>query len=519
MLAVSFFSSFATVYIIDPSIKEFFLGKGDESVQVLLQIDAQPSNDSDIKNERDASSKNHNESLSQAEKLETTFIATGINVIIVIVTIWAGLNIINALTKSDIADIENKAKNFEEYRKQTEIEVTNLKQQISRNEFIRLLLEETDSSSIYVYELMMNTDIPFDLMPDLIKLESYYIASNKINDSINEDNNELSKTINKGLNIVDNLTRLNSIDDDIRKYLMLRKAQLCFNMGYANERYISAQEKYEAFYNAQKILFAICKSWNIQLPSCSINPDDNTKLRNIMDKYNDKNKFLGAYFSNMIGESCSKIVQIYENNNIELYDETIESVASKALLYCTFSTVLINDYTVYEVYFRNRGCAYERYEMLLKEDFKFEETILECYYESYRRMTRDTNIKPYRIRNVYSVILCYYDKICDAIKNDNIKLDERTIKKYADYINKYWIISEKAIIHRPQFIDFYYYRGKLLTFLIWLHSNNMDVFKQINISMDYNGINIEIEKIKYTMMLMVNEKEEKYKRFEDFLNN
>ena len=58
MLAVSFFSSFATVYIIDPSIKEFFLGKGDESVQVLLQIDAQPSNDSDIKNERDASSKN-----------------------------------------------------------------------------------------------------------------------------------------------------------------------------------------------------------------------------------------------------------------------------------------------------------------------------------------------------------------------------------------------------------------------------------------------------------------------------
>lgn len=477
--------------------------------------------------------------MSSSEKIEASFLSTGFNVIIIIITIWAGLNIVNAITKNDLEDIADKVKKIDNEIDDMNAHIDSLKMKLAKNEVLKYLIRDSDIPSKRIYDIIDNTEISAEEAEVLLKIEIDYSLINELHDSSLKDNKELIEKACVLKSTIDNFMEKYSHNNDIILYCKYRLASILFYMGYDEPLLV---DKYKSFDQAQKMYLECAQLLNIELPFyLNYYKPKNKDFRFSSFSFteidcSENDAMLKVFFSNVIGESNSKILHTYimgidklsnknkgnDNNHDAITlcsmigKPLIEDYVNKALFYCSFAAWTARNTKYNEVYFRNKGCAYERASMINNRKFEYAEIIINCYLEAFNRSLNDNSIKTYRVRNIYFCLLNYYDKIlCQCFDSNGVH--PRIKGMLPDCLYNYWHFSKKAILEFPRHTDFYIFRSNLIKFII----ENYDIIEHISdgkLPIQRNEIIIEADNLLYNLAIIGFSDTEIYDSLKEYKN-
>lgn len=434
----------------------------------------------------------NNEAISFSSIAEGSLLATGLAIIGVAVSVWAGLNIANSIERKEIEEIrENVKKNDEIIKKYNDMMKNNLALlNIKTDEaytndketFLQeLLATDTDITNRFFYEAFMREDSKKINYSELIYIERIFKQVLELH-----KNNEKDRRI---IEITDAaLTRISEMykrDKDKYKYLSIpivklfiiyRKADLKFYKGYAESKsnvyqlYISSATTYENYSD----------SFGAIIPDFISGFDLNYKAYPINDsKYNID---MSIYFLNAIGEAYSKIadnkkhiINVIANNRKTISEEDVLACAEKAIFYCGYAVnwmEKVEGACKREVYYRNLGCAYERLDKVKDEDIvgNHAKEIFDNYKKAlFTVITTDKiNTKGY---NAYYALLSYFEKYFRYItqyNNNSSKTIEDSFKRLGDitfdsnsleYLKEYGKISSIAFDNKKYIPLYHKYIG------------------------------------------------------------
>lgn len=365
-----------------------------------------------------------------AGSVEGSLLSSGIAIIGIAISVWAGLNIVNAIERNEYEKLKEKTDKLSEAIKQKGKDVDNqlndlinqgtrqfhdLEQKYDERrrkyveaEKISLLNElsktindvATRQLMKIVTEYVVERGFP---IIKLEKLERYFSLVYKSHSSGFAKDEKLLGYVNEGLRIINDLGAVTA-DEKILAYINFRKAELLFYSGYC----LVGERKQAAFMEAIKLYFAVSKNLNANLPHYN----ETINVNEIVCEGCNLNQIeISAYMCNTIGEAYSKIIEEM-NKDEPLFAEC----GSKAIFYCAHAAQWENQ----ELYWRNLGCAYERWDRVFGFGTHSKEII-----ESYQKAFELTNFdeRPARVKSVYHSTLSYYYRYINAYCNlfpDNI---------------------------------------------------------------------------------------------------
>lgn len=364
--------------------------------------------------------------MSNPEKVESSLLANGLSIIGMAVAVWAGLSIVNSISKKDfekaVSDIENKITSAES-------KITLLKDESNdvKNSFQDLFLEEIlkmpefDIASKYFYRCFSSVKIPEELLNYFLKIEQLFYQVYTLHDNSANSRQILLEKIKQGKILIDGANEIKLKITDCSKetleyletYLDYRQAEFDFYKGYESgyESFLSSVTKFEMLLGCF---------------GCKPMPDCNDKF--IVPQLKEDNVDLcdlKVYLANTIGEAYSKVIQDYNNviANISDGEEKIKSYANKAVFYCKCAVEWTGcSFKKPEVYYRNLGCAYERWDRIFGFGTHSKE-IIENFQKAFELTRFDE--RPARIKNVYYSTLSYYHRNINTYCNlfpDNISI-------------------------------------------------------------------------------------------------
>ena len=240
-----------------------------------------------------------------AIKVESTLLASGLSIIGIAISVWAGLNIVNAIEKKEVDDIQNNLKSSQE-------DIDNLKNDMTRtmeavnserqNMYKGLFLQELlntsqDAMSRYFYKSFSEREIHnTEVYAELVIIEQYfsqvysqYTGSESIKQLIliraNEGLRRIASLFEKSL---EDSIDLIEIKNMLYKYLFFRQSEFYFLKGYL----LSEVEKYEAFRRVIKEYENVTECFGVFLPDYT---GDNAEV-DIVYEGNDKDLQIAVYF-------------------------------------------------------------------------------------------------------------------------------------------------------------------------------------------------------------------------------
>lgn len=132
---------------------------------------------------------------------------------------------------------------------------------------------------------------------------------------------------------------------------------------------------------------------------------------------------------NSVGDACSKIVQLKSKltgNGIPAearVEEEIRKYGKMALFFCgcaanwadSYNDVEISNKELhyFEVYYRNCGCAYERYDIAFGTFGEHADTIIENYQKAFYHVIKGTRVSAQRIQSIYHTLLSCWKRYFD----------------------------------------------------------------------------------------------------------
>ncbi len=421
-----------------------------------------------------------------SEKYEATLMASGLAIIGIAISVWAGLNIANAIEKKEVEDIKSSVKGINEQfeKKKEDIEkakkdveeitqnvvtMRNERRDVNWNTFLLELLETSqDTVSRYFYEQFSETPIEWENLIEMVLLEQDF---SQIYNNYGETSKVKKVLLDKaetGINRASGLLKtLSSIDNPtlerlIRIYLHYRITEFHFMNGYM----VDKEKSYDEFKLAAKGFKESQKLLKIDLPG----------KKDKLDVYVQRDNLeLAIYFANSIGEACSKVTHRDDipNRNapdaeIKRFRDEVNPYSEEAIRYLNIAVKLNEKLPQREVYYRNLGCAYERKDRNNDAFGENAENIISNYRKALKAVISYEENKV-RVENIYKTLLSYYHvwmnnsfkfednefKVFSALKSfesfmDNLK--NKTLKKHTiEHLYNFNHVSELSVLDNPRF--------------------------------------------------------------------
>ncbi len=375
--------------------------------------------------------------------VESTLLSTGLSIIGIAIAVWAGLNIINAVTKEDLYETKQKLEKMNDKYKNIYDET----QKTTISHYKALFLQElfkTEKdifSRYFYYKFSPDNDVrdvaeDLEFWSSLYQIEQKFVEVYNLHQSVYAENSVLVNKANTGIFLIEELKREKSIDTDelftesitefksdnlnfmIKQFLHFRKAEFNFYKGYVK---INNIETVENFLSSAKSYFSFAGIFD-----CFKNQNDIDDIHVEIPDYKGKHPEIAAYLANSIGESYSKMIHQlltsfdkFKASRDNFDPSFLEGCAQKAMFYCECAVKWAPK--ARETYYRNLGCAYERAEKLKGEIGTRKKEVLSNYKTSLSLMIKEKSPALYTQNNVYHVILSYYERI---IKQRFIEYDK-----------------------------------------------------------------------------------------------
>lgn len=379
--------------------------------------------------------------LTKTEKIESSLLANGLSIIGIAVSVWAGLGIANSInkkdldkTKNDILNAQNEIEKIERMILPLNNETNEIKK-AQLNLFLEGLMKipDIDIPSKYFHKMFSadsyNSSVFDKIMQSLVEIEQTFYQVYMLHDSQKGSASYRNQKSDYGIYSVKKAENLlSALDCDVNEkeplyvYLKERRAEFIFYKGYE-------KDGYNNFFNVLEDYENLVKDFGCS-PMPKLNPEYSVPRLSEHDQICAE---LKVYFANSLGEACSKIIENYKEivaNDLSKKKE-LEIIGKKAIFYCKCATVWeTHKFKKPEVYYRNLGCAYERWDRIFGFGIHSKE-IISNYEKAFELMSIDE--RPARVKNVYHALLSYYNNyINNVVELFAETMDSNKIKESID---------------------------------------------------------------------------------------
>ena len=446
---------------------------------------------------------------------KNTLLSDGLAIIAIAVSVWAGLNIANAIERKELDEANQKIKETNEKINETNEEFNtkitpildsarSIQSSLGFMFFNTLLQTIDDEASKYLYQAFLLLDDAQNrrceaYYPNMIIIEQIFVQLIKTHKSKQLKIIELESMAEEGIEIInsiigENYEKEESIKVDLLvTYFKYRKAEFCYYLGYITSDH---QKYYNFFIKAIEIYLQVYLDFHAFVPKYS--PEW------IIPKYSGDSKYrdVSMYFMNSIGDAYSRFIlyakpewKITDRSGKELDNADFIEMGRKAVFYCSCSAKWTSPSENHEVYYRNLGCAYERLERHEKEFGKYYDKIIYNYSKSLESIAND-DTQSYRIQSVYHTLIQYIKKYLDIelkinrlfensdlFNNEKVRVVELDTKKQ-ELLTKLYYITEfaKADNHRNTLQ--YSVNGLTLSIIILYKTKKVDSVEKCGLSIE-----------------------------------
>ena len=350
---------------------------------------------------------------------ERTLLSTGLSLIGIAISVWATLNILNALDKKDVEELndqvekltkklndqdkqlENTYTKLSDYKKDYEDEIEKIKVQ-SKNTFLYHIEQNAcDYSMAYLAKKFVDIkDAPYSQL-SIVML--YYSRVYQLYNQ-QADKKEISGIAKDGIDYTKKLLESNQdFISDVNKFLHFCLAELYFYLAYCyrgEERYTHSVHAITEYDKAKGLFDVSLPEYNPRIVY--------TDPYDIKDFPDYHNRPLLAYWCNTYGECYSKAVQGYNYcSSIDEEQSSIDTMRKKAVFFCAYAVRLTDKKN--QTYLRNLGCAIEAAFGYDAFEGKIAENVAMAYQDA-----MDVCIKNNHIPNkVFYTWLSFYHKCFD----------------------------------------------------------------------------------------------------------
>ncbi|MBQ4630922.1 MAG: hypothetical protein IJB70_08070 [Clostridia bacterium] len=380
--------------------------------------------------------------------IESTLLSTGLAVISIALAVWAGLNIINAVSRKDIEKEQEKVyylrKDLNKLKRESKFVFVDNKY-VNFIELLRLLPDKEYPSKYFLTHFFEHRP-NIEFIDEFEKIERYFYNVYNMHERFDNGGITVSKSADSAIKIISDVLSSKSrlLNGKEELYLNFRLAEFYFYKGYVCNTFGSA---FYSFRKALELYFCTAPGFDIDIPHYNCDMELSPCKGNNID--------LAIYYVNSIGEAYSKIVDKYISNN-GIYEDKIDvhDYAGKSIFYCHCSVAWSNEakcalnYEPSEVYYRNAGVALERYDKLTGNFGENSETIMKYYLSSFelvRYMEPGT-----RVQKSYHVVLSYMKKYFDKKLSLNL-LDNSDNNGLAVFFKREFMLSDKDIFYLDRF--------------------------------------------------------------------
>lgn len=360
--------------------------------------------------------------------LESTYIATGVDVIAIALAVWAGLNIVNAIERKEF---ESFNKNVSDV---TKTELSLIIHDRDKEHFCQELYKSSeDPVSKIFFELFSKENIGLYPYSTLLEIEQLFYQVYKMHKSEHTLDYQLISRANNGIRLIKDIDYNYVHDELLTMYFQYRVIEFNFYKGYCDESTIS---RYKCFKFSAEGFLRIAPKFSVILPEYDENGDevpDSTVIDNDLT--------LSVYFANSIGASYSRILQLRDglinNKKIKLSKDDMIEYSKKALFYLkcavTWNTEKDGSFiSKREVYYRNYAVALENYDRAFGTIGDHSDIIISNYKMSLKLVLNYNESNWQRIWYSYRTLMFYLNVyINERIKTQN---DFKELKNYIEYI-------------------------------------------------------------------------------------
>lgn len=355
--------------------------------------------------------------LTETEKIESSLLANGLSIIGIAVAVWASLGIANSInkkdldkTKQDISKAQDEINKIEKIISPLNNETNEIKR-ARLNLFLEGLMKipDIDIPSMYFYKKFSANSHNFSafdrIAENLVEIEQTFYQVYTLHDSQKDSASYRNQKSDYGITLVKKAEdRLSAFDCDVNDkkllyaYLKERHAEFVFYKGYE-------KSGYNNFFNVLDDYENLVEDFGCS-PMPKLNSGYNVPR---LCEEDETCADLKIYFANSLGEACSKIIDNYYEiiENDPSKEKELEIIGKKAIFYCKCATVWeTRNFKKPEVYYRNLGCAYERWDRIFGFGTHSEE-IISNYIKAFEHMLIDE--RPARVKRVYHALLSYYN--------------------------------------------------------------------------------------------------------------
>lgn len=393
------------------------------------------------------------------EAAEATLLASGLSIIGIAITVWAGLNIINVLEKKEVDACTLKLNAAEEKleklgKRSIEMEESLADIETLNGIYYNIFLQEIlktgkDSMSNYFYKEFSEKKEYRKSYIMCLPIEQIYAQVYLQYGERSRQKKQMIEKAEKGIELIKVALKNEEnekLSEEIKRYLCFRQTMFYFMIGYMKNR----MERFDSFLKAANgFKKNATDSFSIKLPGEQGNKERNDQEENLIIK---------IYFLNVIGESYSKLVHEAkligktetDERGEKITEERLEEYSNQSILYLSECVKLSQNTKEREVFYRNLGCAYERKDRLLENFGKHANEIINSYKQAFRLIMSDDDEVAKRIQNVYHTLLSYYESYIQHGLRKVIETFFETEEERKAFTNKIGSQANKASVDEEQ---------------------------------------------------------------------
>lgn len=348
------------------------------------------------------------------KEVETTMLTSGLTIIGMAISVWTGLNIVNAIEKKDVEQVQQQLAQTEQTIKWISRETRDVKiikkeqKEIYRGLFLQELLRTNyDAMSRYFYNLFAeNKFLSIAEYSHLLLVEQYFSQVYLQYSEKTANKSLIISRIEDGTKKIDEMLNNKQIRPEIEKYLLFRKYEFSFLKGYL----FDGIKMYEAFMSAVKGFEKIGTKFGLKKPYSEMD------IYEMKYEAEEANLQVAVYFMNAMGEAYSKIIQDTSiknkciENDVKILETDLLGYAEKAVKYLELAVKWNQRLDEREVYYRNLGCAYERMDKLKEQFGQHSEQIISNYRKAFHVAVLNGETNTRRIQKIYHTVLSYYER-------------------------------------------------------------------------------------------------------------
>ena len=431
--------------------------------------------------------------LSSVDMLEGTFLSTGLSIIGIAISVWAGLNIIQLLGRNRLNEIVDQYSKLEDERRE-----------LYKNQFINELKQQDRASSKYFCVRFRSAtngrdDIPASVYHKLYILESNYESvylkgTGRISEVEVFNSTTLSEEVTT---IINEISASNVCERNytvVHEYLKSRVAELNYNFSYGS----SNQPLLFIIDHCENTIFEYSDMYHLNICTGNIDNIDSDN-RNIVQyilaqTYSDVNDVLRQRYVihvlNLLADTYSRVAHLYlkKQNSDELKARKIGK--ELAYNYAYISVYLYEklltwakekDLYLNEFIYRNYAAALERKNSVAGFGFNYEKkedketiNIIRENYKKAFELERETNGLRSTKDSVFKTNGSLYVKVIGKMDIFSLpsEVDKFGIEQWTDEIIEY---MKTAILLFPQKLEHYKVLGIALSYKLGFIINRHDM--------------------------------------------